>query len=178
MPSRSSPLNFALIYALYIPSPHPTTHVLRRPPPFVAKPSLAHAPPLPSDPPPPQDEDTFSRDDVIGVANFSLAKARETGSDRVQVPVASKKSKKQHGFLAVTLKWTPNTANKAQAAAAAPAVHHALPPQPYPYAPYPAYYAAPPPPAAYYAPPPAAYYPPPQAYYAAPPPPAAPAQRA
>ncbi len=130
---------------------------------------------LPLDPPPPQDEDTFSRDDVIGVANFSLAKAREMGSDRVQVPVASKKSKKQHGFLAVTLKWTPNTANKAQAAAAAPAVHHALPPQPYPYAPYPAYYAAPPPPAAYYAPPPAAYYPPPQAYYAAPPPPAAPA---
>lgn len=93
------------------------------------------------------------RDDTIGIATVSLAKAREAGSDQLQVPVLSKKSKKQHGFLSLTLKWTPNSALRP----AAP-----LQPQPQP-----VYYAPPPPPQQPQAPAPLFY---PQMYANAPPP--------
>lgn len=50
------------------------------------------------------------RDDLIGTATVSLARAREQGSDSVQAPVVCKHSRKQHGFVAVNLRWMPNDA--------------------------------------------------------------------
>ncbi len=135
-----------------------TTHVSS--PPSL---TLSCSSPSPSPIPRPQDEDV-GRDDVIGLVSFTLAKARESGSDRIQAPVVSKKSKKQHGFVSIALKWTPNNAMKA----AAPAPQHC--------AAAPMYMVAPPvgAPGAYYAaPPPMPMYPgapAPVAYYAAPPP--------
>ncbi|PNW76447.1 hypothetical protein CHLRE_11g467594v5 [Chlamydomonas reinhardtii] len=112
-----------------------------------------------------KDEDV-GKDDLIGTCTFSLAKARESGSDRIQAPVVSKKSRKQRGFLSIALSWEPNKALKSNDnAAAAHAPHHQQqhyqhpPPMAYAAAPPPAYYAAPPAPAYYAAPPPAvAYY--------------------
>ncbi len=104
-----------------------------------------------------RDEDTVSRDDHLGSAVVSLARAREAGSDRLQVPVV-RKNKKQRGFLSVAIKWEPNVKpQQQQAAAATVATAH---PAPYPYGAPPAYY-----------PPPG--YPAAPAYYAAPPPPGA-----
>ncbi|KAG2439059.1 hypothetical protein HYH02_006586 [Chlamydomonas schloesseri] len=123
-----------------------------------------------------KDEDV-GKDDVIGTATFSLAKARESGTDRIQAAVVSKKSRKQRGFLSIALSWEPNKALKSggahAAAAPMPQQHyqHAPPAMVYAAAPAPAYYAMgpPPPPAAYYAaPPPAAAYYPAAAYPAAP----------
>ncbi len=47
-----------------------------------------------------KDEDTF-KDDVIGTGHLQLAKARERGADRMQVPVMSKDGRKQHGHMQV-----------------------------------------------------------------------------
>ncbi|KAG2432134.1 hypothetical protein HXX76_009060 [Chlamydomonas incerta] len=115
-----------------------------------------------------KDEDV-GRDDLIGTATFSLAKARESGADRIQAGVVSKKSRKQRGFLSIVLSWAPNKALKSDGAhAAAPLPQHHQhyqhpPAMVYAAVPAPAYYAVPaaPPAAAYYAapPPPAAYYP-------------------
>ena len=125
-----------------------------------------------------KDEDV-GKDDLIGTCTFSLAKARESGSDRIQAPVVSKKSRKQRGFLSIALSWEPNKALK-PTVTTQPAAPH------YHYMPHaalqPAYYAAPPvyaapaTPMAYYPSPapPAGYYAPAQApTYAAQPPPAA-----
>ncbi|KAG2432135.1 hypothetical protein HXX76_009061 [Chlamydomonas incerta] len=127
-----------------------------------------------------KDEDV-GRDDLIGNATFSLAKARESGADRIQAGVVSKKSRKQRGFLSIALSWAPNKALKPTVTTQPAAPHYHYMPHA---APQPAYYAAPPayaaaaPPAGYYthaptpmyaaAPPPAAAY----AAYGAPPPPA------
>lgn len=112
-----------------------------------------------------KDEDV-GKDDLIGSVMISLAKAREAGSDTLQAPVVSKKSRKQHGFASVQLKWAPNDALK-PAAPQQPmqpqVVYMQQPMQPQ-------YYAAPPPGMyAAYPPQPAAYpgYPP-QAYLPAP----------
>ncbi|KXZ54157.1 hypothetical protein GPECTOR_5g255 [Gonium pectorale] len=120
-----------------------------------------------------KDEDV-GRDDHIGSATFSLAKAREAGTDRINVPVLSKKSRKQHGFIAVALSWAPNKNLRPAAAAHQPYMTmpapYMMPPSGHhmPYmAPTPymqPYYAAPPPSA-----PPAGCFPPPMQYYAAPP---------
>ncbi|KAG2439068.1 hypothetical protein HYH02_006595 [Chlamydomonas schloesseri] len=129
-----------------------------------------------------KDEDV-GKDDVIGTATFSLAKARESGTDRIQAAVVSKKSRKQRGFLSIALSWEPNKALKPSVATQPAAPHFHYMPHHHP-APQHVYYtAAPaPPPAGYYAAPaapapgPAAYYaaaPAPAPVYAAPPQPAA-----
>eukprot|EP00195_Chlamydomonas_chlamydogama_P003395 CAMPEP_0202915720 /NCGR_PEP_ID=MMETSP1392-20130828/66461_1 /ASSEMBLY_ACC=CAM_ASM_000868 /TAXON_ID=225041 /ORGANISM="Chlamydomonas chlamydogama, Strain SAG 11-48b" /LENGTH=240 /DNA_ID=CAMNT_0049607859 /DNA_START=105 /DNA_END=827 /DNA_ORIENTATION=+ len=113
-----------------------------------------------------KDEDTLGRDDIIGSATFTLAKAREQGSARLQVPMMSKKGK-QHGFISVYLVYSTNSSMK-EATQASSEPLHAMPP----YAP--AYYSPGAPPAAhvpvpspphhiFMAPPAAAYYPPPYA---------------
>ena len=116
-----------------------------------------------------KDEDV-GKDDLIGTCTFSLAKARESGSDRIQAAVVSKKSRKQRGFLSIALTWEPNKALKPTVTTQPAAPHYHYMPHA---APLPAYYAAPP---AYAAPPvyaapatPMAYYPspaPPAGYYA------------
>ncbi|EFJ44060.1 hypothetical protein VOLCADRAFT_95761 [Volvox carteri f. nagariensis] len=65
-----------------------------------------------------KDQDV-GRDDLLGTASFSLARARQKGSDRQEVAVFSKKSRKQHGYVLVTLKWAPHGA---QAGSAQPQV--------------------------------------------------------
>jgi hypothetical protein len=117
------------------------------------------------------DEDTLTKDDVIGECMVSLARAREQGRDSVQVPVVSSRSKKQRGFVSVSLKFHTNASLKpaqqhpAQPqqpqyyahAAYAHAAHHpapapygyAYPPAPAPYAPAPYPYGAPPAPYSY-----------------------------
>ena len=71
----------------------------------------------------------------------------------MQTPVQSRKSKKQHGFVSVLLKWTPNGALKPVSAQhMAPAAQYAMPPPHQPMM----YYAAPPP-AMYYAAAPGTY---------------------
>eukprot|EP00195_Chlamydomonas_chlamydogama_P003503 CAMPEP_0202920082 /NCGR_PEP_ID=MMETSP1392-20130828/76672_1 /ASSEMBLY_ACC=CAM_ASM_000868 /TAXON_ID=225041 /ORGANISM="Chlamydomonas chlamydogama, Strain SAG 11-48b" /LENGTH=203 /DNA_ID=CAMNT_0049613563 /DNA_START=565 /DNA_END=1176 /DNA_ORIENTATION=+ len=112
------------------------------------------------------DEDDTSRDDTIGSGTFTLARARERGTDRIQVPMMSK-SGKQHGFISINLVFTRNSAIRPQAAPA-PYPAYAAPPPPTYYAapPPPAYYAAPPP---YGAMPPYGAAPPPAPYYGAPP---------
>ncbi|KAG2493723.1 hypothetical protein HYH03_008236 [Edaphochlamys debaryana] len=127
------------------------------------------------------DEDTLARDDLIGTAQVSLATVRRQGQDTVQAPVSSgKKAHKQKGFIQVALRFTPNSALKAQQQVTyagaypqqAPAVYAA--PAPY-YAPYPPAQGGytPAPSFAYGAPPPAypsAYNPAPSFAYGAPPP--------
>ncbi|GLI70690.1 hypothetical protein VaNZ11_015630 [Volvox africanus] len=53
------------------------------------------------------DED-LGRDDLIGNATFSFLRARHAGNDRQEVAVFSPKSRRQHGFVSVSLKWTPH----------------------------------------------------------------------
>lgn len=116
------------------------------------------------------DEDTLSRDDVIGEVMVPLAKAREQGGDALQLPVVSAKSRKQRGFLAVRLQWAPNSALRPQHAQQPMAAPYPPPmpmgmPMGYPPAAYPYPYATPPP-SAYYAPMPGyAQYPPPAMHY-------------
>ncbi|GLC51851.1 hypothetical protein PLESTB_000555400 [Pleodorina starrii] len=69
-----------------------------------------------------KDEDV-GRDDFIGSATFSLARARQTGHDRQEVPVFGPKSRKQQGFVSVALKWAPHRV---------PAAHQQPPPYPHP----------------------------------------------
>lgn len=40
--------------------------------------------------------------------SFSIAQTREQGTDRQQVPVLSVKTRKQHGFISVAMKFVPN----------------------------------------------------------------------
>ncbi|KAG2447143.1 hypothetical protein HYH02_007889 [Chlamydomonas schloesseri] len=101
------------------------------------------------------DEDTLKKDDLIGTATVSLARARELGHEVVQAPVLTKHHK-QKGFVQLTLSFTPNSRLRpGTAAAAAPAAYG------YPVAPPPAYGYAQPPPA--YTPAPSFYYPQPAA---------------
>uniref|UniRef100_A0A7S2QT99 C2 domain-containing protein n=1 Tax=Chlamydomonas chlamydogama TaxID=225041 RepID=A0A7S2QT99_9CHLO len=118
------------------------------------------------------DEDTLSRDDLIGQGTFTLAKVRERGTDRLQVPMLTKKNK-QHGFISINLTYTPNTTLRPQQAYA-PYVHPAYGPVSAPYGvPPPAYAPAP---SAYFAPP--AFAPAPSAHFAPPAPAYAPAPSA
>ncbi|GIL42548.1 hypothetical protein Vafri_505, partial [Volvox africanus] len=55
-----------------------------------------------------KDEDLGRRDDLIGNATFSFSRARYAGNDRQEVAVFSPKSRRQHGFVSVSLKWTPH----------------------------------------------------------------------
>ncbi|GFR48310.1 hypothetical protein Agub_g10191 [Astrephomene gubernaculifera] len=110
------------------------------------------------------------RDDNIGTARISLARARQFGRDTMQAPVYSKHGK-QHGFVQVSLVFTPNKATGAYSGYPAQQYAQYSYPQQVPGygVPPPAYgaYGAPPP--AYGAPPPAygapAGYPPPGAAY-------------
>ncbi|GIL82511.1 hypothetical protein Vretimale_11938 [Volvox reticuliferus] len=54
-----------------------------------------------------KDED-LGRDDLIGNASFSFSRARHVGNDRQEVAVFRPKSRKQHGFVSVSLKWSPH----------------------------------------------------------------------
>lgn len=54
-----------------------------------------------------KDEDLIS-DEFIGHGTGDLSRVRQTGADRQQVPMLSKKSGKQHGFVCVSLQFTPN----------------------------------------------------------------------
>jgi hypothetical protein len=101
------------------------------------------------------DEDTLTRDDLIGTAAVSLARTRELGHETVQAPVLTKQ-RKQKGFVQLSLSFTPNYKLRPGAAAAAAPVAYG-----YPAAPPPAYGYAQPQPA--YTPAPSFYYPPPAA---------------
>eukprot|EP00195_Chlamydomonas_chlamydogama_P000518 CAMPEP_0202919766 /NCGR_PEP_ID=MMETSP1392-20130828/76505_1 /ASSEMBLY_ACC=CAM_ASM_000868 /TAXON_ID=225041 /ORGANISM="Chlamydomonas chlamydogama, Strain SAG 11-48b" /LENGTH=347 /DNA_ID=CAMNT_0049613225 /DNA_START=146 /DNA_END=1190 /DNA_ORIENTATION=+ len=126
-----------------------------------------------------KDEDTIGKDEVIGTGHFNLAKARERGTDRIQVSMMSK-SGKQYGFISVNLTFTRNAALRppmAQAPPPMPTAPYGAPP-PMPTAPYgapppaqPPPYGAPPPaqPPPYGAPPPAYGAPPPSSFGAPPP---------
>lgn len=84
------------------------------------------------------DEDTFSKDDLIGVARIPLAAARETRTEQHMSAPVLWRGGKQRGILSVVLRFVPNSAMKVTA----PAASMASAPQPYPHpAPYP--YAAP-----------------------------------
>jgi len=90
------------------------------------------------------DEDTLSRDDLIGTASVSLAKLRERRADQMAVPVMSKKGK-QRGYLHISMVFQPNSALR-PAAAQQPAYQQPMmmqPPAPYGYAPAPYPYAMP-----------------------------------
>ena len=77
-----------------------------------------------------KDEDVSS-DDLIGVCNVMLAKARTHGSDRIQAPVMNKGGK-QSGFVQVSLTFTKNSALQQRPAAAAQQQQHPYPaPVPY-----------------------------------------------
>lgn len=80
------------------------------------------------------DEDTMSRDDLIGIATVSLAKVREHGSDKMAAPVMTKKGK-QHGFVHITLAFKSNSTLRP--AGAHPQMHPQMMQPPYGYAPAP-----------------------------------------
>lgn len=123
------------------------------------------------------DEDTLTRDDLIGTATISLARTREQGHEVVQAPVYTKHYKAK-GFVQLSLTFTPNSRLRPGAAAAPVAYGYPAAAQPACGAcsgGYAGAYGQPQP--AAYAPAPSFYYPPPVAQapayaYAAPTPPA------
>ena len=85
-----------------------------------------------------QDEN-IGRDEYIGSCTFSLARAREAGSEHVEVPVMSKRSQKQHGLISVTLNWVPNVPGVIMASAPRPNYYARAPQPTYMAAPQPMY---------------------------------------
>lgn len=131
------------------------------------------------------DEDTLTRDDLIGTSTISLARVREQGRDVVQAPVSvGRKIQKQQGFVQVTLTFIPISTLRP---GGQPVVQSMGPPPAMPgyYYPAPAtgYTCSHPPAAVYppsygysqslapaYGPSPPAYHPPPPSYSYGPPP--------
>ena len=56
------------------------------------------------------DAEAFSADDELGSASISLAKARIHHEDKLQAPVIRPKSRKQKGYVSITLQFEPNDA--------------------------------------------------------------------
>eukprot|EP00798_Chlamydomonas_sp_ICE-L_P031352 gene31352-6508_t len=56
------------------------------------------------------DAEAFSADDELGSASISLAKARIHLEDKLQAPVIRPKSRKQKGYVSITLQFEPNDA--------------------------------------------------------------------